>query len=198
MTGSRGQIAVRTADSGLVLDAIDADLRRFRFRRRGPSAELSPADVVGARGAEVREAMLTVHGAWTRLAVEDLESLYATAWGIHKATGVPVIAARVFQYGTWQFKAYADNDLVLKVGEGPDTELAWVGRPLDSERLATVVQSLGGGDALLRFCRGVIRGEPEPSDLAAALGGPSPELDFRSLIGAPGWQYVAWAQASRV
>lgn len=189
---SYGQILVRTTEPSVVFGAIDDELRRFRFRRVGPSDALGPTDVAGVRGAETREYVVRPCQGWTALIAEDLESLYATAWNLHRASRVPVVALRAFKYSPWQLKAYGDSDLVVKVGTDPDHELAWVGMPLTPDRVGIAAAALGGGPAITRFCTGAAHGRASLDDLQDAIPGASLRLVFQDAVSAAGRTYVAW------
>lgn len=189
---SFGQFLVRTTDVSAVVAAVDSDLRRFRFRRLGPSVDLGPKDALGARGAEVREAVLIALETWTAVVVEDVEGVFGAAYSVHTALRLPVVASRAFKFGAWQMKAYVDRDLVVKVGDDPDRELPWVGNPLSADRVAEVAKSLGGGESWVRFCSGVTAGRPDHNELERAIGGASLRLVFQDVVERAGRVYVAW------
>ncbi len=201
---SVGQILVR-GDAGAAVAAVDRALGRFGFRRHGPAptSTLGPAQVPGARGAEVREFMVGRVGDWALFVAEDLESLFETAYAMHTGAATPVIAA--VRFGPeWRAKAYLDRDLALKVGQDADRELSWVGFPLDVERAPAVARALGRG--FDGWVLEVARGRGDALGLDAALGASVTGLGFKQVLRdgasgaggvgvAGGWSYVAWAQA---
>ncbi len=189
---SVGQILLRTADPGAACAGVDAALGRFGFRRTGPASTVVP--VAGARGAEVREFVVGRVGDFVVFVAEDLESLFETAYAMHRSAGVPVVAAARFG-PEWRCKAYVDRDLALKVGADPDRELDWVGFPLDAERAPAVSRALGRG--FEGFVGDVVRGAATPRGLDEAVGQPVTSLGFRALSSplVGGWSYLVWAQA---
>lgn len=195
-TRSRAHIFVRTPDSDVVVSALDRHLRRWDYGR----VDSIPAGYAGRRGREVREIYHRSGSPWSTLAVEDLSELLATAYALCKALpGTCVLASRAYKYGEWQLKVYEDRDCILKVGDDPDHELAWVGRPLDEERLPEVAGKLGGGAAIEAFLRDVIAGRPRPEGLSASLGLPPLSVGFPELAAdasvREGWTYAAWVHA---
>ena len=185
---SRAHVFVRTADSASVLRALDRELRRWKFRQRQTPL---PAGYPSQGPREIYEIFFRVSGDCTALALEDLGDCFRNAYAIHcAAPKIPVIASAAFQYGIWDLKGYLDKDLLFKFGDGPDHELAWVGRPLDAEGLDAAERALGGGR---NFLQSVIAGRPDRRDLESELALPSLSHGFRELQSDPGdWTWAGW------
>ena len=137
--------------------------------------------------------------AWTCLAIADIENTFSTAYALARsAPEVPVLASRAYVGGTWQLKAYHMEDCVVKVGDDPDHELAWIGLPLDRESVPRVAAILGGGSATSAFLEGVVDGRPAPEELVAALALPPLDIGFDELSAGPGagWRRAMWVHRS--
>lgn len=188
---SRALILVRTADAGAVLAALGAYLRKWDFRPR----DALPPGYRGAAGQEVRELYWRPADAtcpWTVLAIADLQNALHTAYALATALPkLPVLVSRAYRGGDWQLKVYHDKDCVLKVGDDPDHELAWVGRKLEADGIPALAQLLGGGAAFVQFLGDVLGGRPDPSDLEVGLSLPSLAVGFDEVRAQslPGWTY---------
>ncbi len=193
-TRSRAHIFVRTADERAVISALDRWFRTWKYRRR----DSIPAGCPGGRHEEVREWYVCSRGGWTILAPEDISEALKIAYAIHKADPkAPAVVSRAYKHGDWQLKAYHDRDLVFKIGDDPDHELAWVGRPLEAEGVGAAVTLFGGNAAFETFLQDLLAGRPDPRDLVDGLDLPPLSVGFHELASAPdGWTYAVWVHES--
>lgn len=195
---SRAMVFARTSDARAVVAALGAWLRKWDFVARDDL----PAGHGGVSGEEVRELFwhpADARSPWTALAVEDLQNAFFAGYALARALPkVPVLATRDYGYGEWQVKAYLERDCILKVGDDPDHELAWVGAPLDAERIPIVTSQLGGTGVFEHFLRDALDGGADPRDLEAGLRLPSLHHGFREIreAGSAGWTYVAFVHRS--
>jgi len=109
-----------------------------------------------------------------------------------------VLVSRAYKMGDWQLKAYHKKDLLFKVGDDPDDELAWIGRPLEEEGVDKTVALFGGGATFEAFLRDVIARRPDPRDLVDGLSLPRLNAGFKELAAGPavGWTYAVWVHES--
>ena len=187
---STGLILVRGSSSAAVLQALGDYYRTWDFRgHRGSSAMLQ-----SLAPRERREFVAVTSGEWAGVYVEHLPEIFELGYVCTKRwSSVPVIASRLYAYDLWECKAYLDRELLFKVGEDPDHELPWVGRPLDKERLLEVASQLGaqewGG-----FLSSVLARRAAPEQLSDIIG-----LDvrrtFRDALARDTPAYSAWYRA---
>ena len=176
---------------------MDRWFRRWDYRRKDDIPPGHPGD----RAQEIREFYIAARGEWTLLAVEDPAEVLNIAYSaVHRAfEEVPLIVSRAYKHGDWNLKAYHKRDLLFKVGDDPDNELAWVGRPLTVEGIPEVLRLLGGNAAFETFLDDVANARrPDPRDLVDGLGLPSLARGFPELAesAAPEWAFAAWVHRS--
>ena len=192
---SRAHVFVRSVDGLGVLSRLDRSLRKWRFKRYDDL----PADYRSSGATELRELYWCVEGAWTCIALEDIENTFHTAYDLCKSDPkVPVLASLAYKYGDWHVKAYHEKDCVLKVGDGPDHELSWPAARLSPDIFDRVTTLLSGNEAFRGFLEDALSGRPDPSDLQDGLALPSLSTGFAELraSGRDGWTYAAWAHQS--
>jgi hypothetical protein len=191
---SRAFIYIRTDDQHAVLSHLERYLRGWDFR----SWERLPDGYVGRSGTELRE--LYVRGAqpdspWVVLAVEDLQNVLQVAYALSSGLGTtPVLASRRFTYGDWHLKAYLGRDCILKVGDDPDHELAWVGPPLSEDKIGELTDTLGGDAAFTGFLKDVLQNRHNPLDLIKGLRLPRLNYGFIEIRAGESaeWSYRLW------
>jgi len=191
-------VYVRVNDGSVALTALSGLLRRWDFVRKDVVLD----DYQALSGHEVRALYRRDPAAneqWTTLAIEDLQNAMEIAYGLSKSMGdVPVIVSRAYQYGDWELKGYLGEECVLKVGDDPDHELAWVGPKLTTERIPKVVEKLGVDAALSVFLQEALGGHCRPDMFANALNLPSMRQGFSEIHGQslPQWTFASWVHES--
>ncbi|MFT5435162.1 MAG: hypothetical protein ACI9OJ_005879, partial [Myxococcota bacterium] len=116
---------------------------------RGWGLDESTPAARGHRGTDVHEVRLRAYSGGTAVAVEDPTTLFELSYTLCKTLGdVPVVASRAFKFGDWALKIYDDRDCILKVGADPDSELAWIGRPLEADGIAPMLTRLAAANPL--------------------------------------------------
>ena len=184
---SVGVLVVRDRTVSELIGALDGYFRQWDFRRhQGVRAQL-----LAQRPAESREYVSHDHGTWVGIHAEHLPDLFEVGYAISKKwSHTPIIVSRAYAHGYWDCKAYLDRDILMKVGDDPDHELPWVGRPLDEESLPGVVQKLGG--AYWRaFLEAVLRGRVRPRDLQDIIG-VEVTVPFDDVYQQAPERYLAW------
>ena len=195
---SRAFVYVRASDSNRVLASLSRLLGRWEFQR----TDVALTDYRPVSGHEVcalywRPA--DPETGWMALALEDLQNVFETAYALSKQLeSIPVVASRTYQYGDWEIKGYIGSECILKVGNDPDHELAWVGPRLRAEAISEMVSKLGGADALESFLNDALNGNHRPASFENWLGIPPLRQGFEEIRGeAPSeWTFASWAHAS--
>jgi len=191
-------VYVRWTDESAVLAGLSRLMRRWDFIRQDVRLD----DYRAVSGHEIRA--LYIHSppegsGWMTLAVEDLQNVLETAYSLSKALeDVPVIVSRAYQYGDWELKGYVGAECVMKLGDDPDHELAWVGPKLTQERVPRVVEQLGVDSKFAGFLQTALMGEGGPDAFASALSLPSMREGFSELHSQslPNWTFASWVHKS--
>ncbi|MEC8025398.1 MAG: hypothetical protein VX223_15830 [Myxococcota bacterium] len=184
---SAGLIMVRDRSFAQLAAAIDSHFRFWGFvRHSGDQNQLA-----AMHPAERREFIGVEAGVWVGVRVEHLTDLFELGYSLSKHwPDHLVFASRLYSYGLWEFKAYLDRDLQFKVGDDPDHELPWVGRPLDAERKIHVQKHLPG-PIWSDFLDKVIDDSVVPNDLLRSLK-VDPSLAFSAAYKTASERYIAW------
>ena len=184
---SSGVLLTFGQGSAGVIAALERHFRLWDFQRhRGARDQL-----LRQKPLERREFVALDAGAWAGVYVEHLPEIYELAYMLTKLwPDTPIVASRSYTYGIWECKAYRDRDLLFKIGDDPDHELPWVGRPLDAERVAQVAALLGG-EEWRGFLSAVVQRRAMPSDLLA-VAGVDPQVTFSAALEASPDKYLAW------
>ncbi len=195
---SRAFVYVRGTDESAVLAGLSRLMRRWDFVRQDVRLD----DYGAVSGHEVRAlySYSSPEGAgWTTLAVEDLQNALETAYQLSKMLeNAPVIVSRAYQYGDWELKGYVGAECVMKLGDDPDHELAWVGPKLTTERIPRVVEQLGVEPQFAGFLQSALMGEGGPDAFAKVLNLPSMREGFAELHSQslPDWTFASWVHES--
>ena len=195
---SRAFVYVRGTDEPAVLAGLSRLMRRWDFVRQDVRLD----DYRSVSGHEIRalySQSSSEESGWTTLAVEDLQNALETAYALSKTLeNSPVIVSRAYQYGDWQLKGYVGAECVMKLGDDPDHELAWVGPKLTQERIPRVVEQLGVEPKFGAFLQAALMGEGGPDAFAKTLNLPSMREGFSELHSqsSPNWTFASWIHQS--
>ncbi len=195
---SRAFVYVRSSDSNSVLASLSRLHRRWDFQRK----DVALTDYRPVSGHEVRALYWRAadpETGWMAMALEDLQNVFETAYALSKQLeAVPVVASRAYQHGDWELKGYIGSECILKVGDDPDHELAWVGPRLRAEAIPEVVSKLGGAVALESFLNDALHGTHRPASFESWLGVPPLRQGFDEIHreAKSEWTFASWAHES--
>ena len=184
---SSGLIVVRGRDTGDLVSALERHFSYWGFRRHVADR----ASLKAQRPSELREFVSIGGAGWNGVYVEHLPDLFEIGYALSKLwSSTPIIVSRAYTYGIWECKAYLDRDLLFKVGDDPDHELPWVGRPLDQESMPRVSQKLGN-EQWRGFLEAVLAERATTQHLCEVLA-IDPSVSFEDAYRAAPEHYYVW------
>ena len=188
---------MKTADSSAVLAALGRYHGKWDFV---PSQSI-PEHLKTSGSQVVRQLYWRAADTgcpWLTLAIDDLENAFSTGYALAKVlTDIPVLVVRSYVYGDLQLKVYLEKDCILKVGDDPDHELAWLPVPLEQDRVDKLREQLCAGPAFSTFLTDVLDGRVDYRGLERGLNLRSLAVGFSEIqqAGDSAWQYLAWVKS---
>ena len=187
---SSGLILVRGRQPSQVMSVLERHFSTWDFARHSGSRER----LIARYPRERREFVSLSSESWTGVYVEHLTDLFDLSYALSKRwPNTAVIASRAYLHGHWECKAYYDRDVLFNIGDAPDHELPWVGRPMDSESVPRVMQLLGG-DEWHAFLERSLDSTATPQCLGDVVA-INPTMAFEDALVLPSGTSFAWFRA---